>query len=87
MRYSFRFLCICVIGVMPLTGCSEDGGSGGSAGSGGMAGDGGTAGSGGIGGSDGVCGDGTVEGTEVCGRARPATTIARSPNAAMAFST
>jgi len=60
MRYSFQFLCVCALGVMPLVGCSESGGDGGSAGSGGAAGIGGT------GGPAAVCGDGSVEGTEAC---------------------
>jgi len=63
MRYLFGFLCVCALGVMPLVGCNEtagDGGSGGSAGSGGMAGTGGT------GGSAVVCGNGFVEGDEAC---------------------
>ena len=50
MRYLFGFMCVCALGVMPLVGCSEtagDGGSGGFAGSGGMAGAGGTGGTGG----------------------------------------
>ena len=53
MRYLFGLLCVCALGMMPLVGCSEtagDGGSGGSAGSGGAAGTGGTAGDGGTGG-------------------------------------
>jgi cysteine-rich repeat protein len=45
---------------MPLVGCGENGGGGGSAGSGGAAGVGGT------GGPAAVCGDGLVEGTEAC---------------------
>jgi len=59
MRYLFGFLCACALGVVPLVGCSEtagDGGSGGTAGSGGVGGDGGsggTAGSGGVGGTNG----------------------------------
>ncbi len=43
MRYLFGLLCVCVLGVMPLVGCSDatgDGGSGGTAGSGGSGGDG-----------------------------------------------
>ncbi len=46
MRYLFGFLCVCALGVMPLVGCSEttgDGGSGGDAGSGGHGGTGGIA--------------------------------------------
>ena len=42
MRYLFGFLCVCALGVMPLVGCSEttgDGGSGGDAGSGGVGGE------------------------------------------------
>jgi len=45
MRCVFGFMCVCALGVMPLVGCSEttgDGGSGGEAGSGGTAGDGGS---------------------------------------------
>ena len=41
MRYLSGFLCVCALGVMPLVGCSEttgDGGSGGTAGDGGSAG-------------------------------------------------
>ena len=41
MRYLIGFLCVCALGVMPLVGCSEtagDGGSGGSAGDGGSGG-------------------------------------------------
>ncbi len=41
MRYVFGFLCVCALGVMPLVGCSEttgDGGSGGAAGDGGSGG-------------------------------------------------
>ena len=41
MRYVFGFLCVCALGVMPLLGCSETTGDGGS---GGTAGDGGTGG-------------------------------------------
>ncbi len=51
MRYLVGFLCACALGVMPLVGCSEttgDGGSGGDAGSGGTAGDGGSGGTAGI---------------------------------------
>ena len=53
MRWLFGFLCVCALGVMPLVGCSEttgDGGSGGAAGDGGSGGDGGSAGNGGTGG-------------------------------------
>jgi len=61
MRYVFGFLCVCALGVMPLVGCSEttgDGGSGGDGGTGGTAGDGGTGGMAGDGGSGGTAGDG-----------------------------
>jgi hypothetical protein len=54
LRYLLGFLCVCVLGVIPLVGCDEgagDGGSGGSAGSGGRAG---VGGDGGIGGSAGT---------------------------------
>ena len=50
MRYLFGCLCVCALGVVPLVGCSEtdgDGGSGGSAGGGGTGGSGGVAGQGG----------------------------------------
>jgi hypothetical protein len=53
MHYLFGFLCICALGVVPLVGCSEttgDGGSGGTAGGGGTGGDGGMGGDGGTGG-------------------------------------
>jgi hypothetical protein len=42
MRYLFGFLCVCALGLMPLVGCSETAGDGGS---GGTAGDGGSGGS------------------------------------------
>jgi hypothetical protein len=47
MRYLFGFICVLALGVMPLVGCSEtsgEGGSGGDGGSGGTAGDGGSGG-------------------------------------------
>ena len=44
MRYLFGFLCVCALGVMPLVGCTDDGGDGGSGGTAGTGGDGGTAG-------------------------------------------
>jgi len=47
MHYLFGFLCVCALGMMPLVGCDETqggGGSGGSAGTGGSAGSGGTGG-------------------------------------------
>ena len=47
MRYLFEFICVLALGVMPLAGCSDDegvGGSGGSAGTGGSGGAGGMAG-------------------------------------------
>ena len=51
MWYLFEFICVLALGVMPLAGCSDDegvGGSGGSAGTGGVGGSGGgMAGSGG----------------------------------------
>ena len=61
MRCLFKFLCVCALGVMPLVGCSEttgDGGSGGDAGSGGTAGDGGSGGDAGSGGTAGGGGSG-----------------------------
>ena len=42
MRYLFGFLCVCALGVVPLVGCSENGGEGGSGGTGGTGGEGGT---------------------------------------------
>ena len=47
MRYLFGLLCVCSLGLVPMVGCSEttgEGGSGGDAGSGGSAGDGGSGG-------------------------------------------
>lgn len=38
MRYLFGFLCACVLGLMPLLGCSETNGTGGSGGDGGSGG-------------------------------------------------
>ena len=46
MRYVFGFLCVCALVVMPLVGCSESTGDGGS---------GGAAGDGGSGGAEGIC--------------------------------
>ena len=72
MRYLFGFLCVCALGVMPLVGCSEttgDGGSGGTAGdggTGGMAGNGGSAGTGGIAGSGGTGGMPECQNPEDC---------------------
>jgi hypothetical protein len=63
MRYLFGFVCVLALGVMPLVGCSDGegaGGSGGSAGAGGSAGSGGDGGSGGMGGS---AGSGGMAGT------------------------
>ncbi|MDH3200583.1 MAG: hypothetical protein OEM15_06790 [Myxococcales bacterium] len=58
MRYLFGFVCVCALGLMPLVGCGETAGAGGS---------GGTAGTGGAGGSAvAVCGNGSVEGDEAC---------------------
>jgi len=57
MRYLFGFLCVCVLGAVPLVGCSEstgDAGSGGSAGTGGSGGDGGASGIAGNGGAGGA---------------------------------
>ena len=50
-RYLFGFLCVCALGVMPLVGCSETTGDGGSGGAAGDGGSGGTAGDGGSGGT------------------------------------
>ena len=36
MRYLFGFMCVCALGVMPLVGCSETTGDGGSGGTGGV---------------------------------------------------
>jgi len=50
MRYLVGFICVLVLGVVPLVGCGEttgDGGTGGSAGSGGTGGTSGTGGTGG----------------------------------------
>lgn len=55
MRYLFELICVLALSVMPLAGCSDDEGVGGSAGS---AGTGGTAGSGG-----GTAGAGGMAGT------------------------
>ena len=57
MRYLFGFLCVCALAALPLVGCSETTGPGGSGGNGGSAGaggggDGGTGGDGGVGGDD-----------------------------------
>ena len=35
MHYLFRLLCVCMIGLLPLVGCSESTGNGGHAGAGG----------------------------------------------------
>ena len=67
MRYLFGFMCVCALGVMPLVGCSEttgDGGSGGTAGDGGSAGAGGTGGMAGVGGSAGSGGTGGMAACE-----------------------
>jgi hypothetical protein len=69
MRYLFGFLCVCTLSIMPVVGCSEmagDGGSGGTAGSGGTGGGGGTGGSGGIGGDGGTGGMPLCESAEDC---------------------
>ena len=58
MRYVFGFLCVCALAVVPLVGCSETTGDGGSGGDGGSAGGGGSAGDGGSGGMAGVGGSG-----------------------------
>jgi len=49
-RYVFGFMCVCALTVMPLVGCSETTGDGGSGGEAGNGGSGGTAGDGGNGG-------------------------------------
>ena len=41
MRYLFGLLCLCALGVVPLVGCSENGGEGGTGGTAGMGGTGG----------------------------------------------
>jgi hypothetical protein len=48
MRYLFGFVCVCAFGVMPMVGCSDYEGTGGSGGSGGTGGMGGTGGTGGM---------------------------------------
>jgi len=73
MRYLFGFVCVCAMGVMPLVGCGETGGS---AGSGGMGGGAGSAGAGGMNGGGGVgptdpcddieCNDGSACTTHTC---------------------
>jgi len=81
MRYLFGFLCVCALGVMPLVGCSETTGDGGSGGTAGDGGSGGTGGGGGTGGmpecqdpedcydandcTDDTCADGTCEYTRL----------------------
>ena len=47
MRYLFGFLCVCALVLVPLVGCSETAGDGGSGGESGQGGFGGTAGNGG----------------------------------------
>jgi hypothetical protein len=51
MRHVLGFICVCALGMMPLVGCSENAGDGGSGGSAGAAGSGGSAGAGGSGGT------------------------------------
>ncbi|MBW2627629.1 MAG: hypothetical protein JRE45_08420 [Deltaproteobacteria bacterium] len=66
MRYIFGFVCVCGLGMMPLVGCSDPeggGGTGGEGGSGGIAGMGGEGGSGGIAGAGGQGGTGGIAGT------------------------
>ena len=46
MRYVFGFMCVCALGLVPLIGCSETTGDGGSGGAAGDGGSGGTAGDG-----------------------------------------
>ncbi|MGB5285195.1 MAG: hypothetical protein WBN29_11840, partial [Polyangiales bacterium] len=56
MRYLFGFLCVCALGLVPLVGCGETQGGGGSAGTGGQGGSGGSAGTGGAGDSVAIAG-------------------------------
>jgi hypothetical protein len=86
MRYLVGFIFVLALGVMPMVGCSEtsgeggsggDGGSGGTAGdggSGGTAGDGGSGGTAGVGGSGGTAGSGGTGGTDQCEGAEDGTT-------------
>jgi len=53
MRFSFWFLSVCALGLVPLVGCGDNNGGGGSGGTAGTGGTGGTAGTGGTGGSGG----------------------------------
>ena len=54
MRYLFELICVLALSVMPMAGCSDDGGVGGSGGSAGSGGSGGgTAGAGGMAGTGG----------------------------------
>ena len=66
MRYLFGFLCVCALGLMPLVGCTDDGGAGGSGGTAGDGGSGGTGGDGGTRGSGGIGGDGGTGGMPQC---------------------
>jgi hypothetical protein len=70
MRYLFGFMCVLALVAVPVGGCSETagtGGSGGVAGDGGTGGDGGSGGSGGIGGNGGIGGMPECEAAEDCG--------------------
>ena len=66
MRYLFGLLCVLALGVMPVVGCTDDGGAGGSGGSAGSGGTGGSAGSGGTGGSAGSGGTPECESAADC---------------------
>jgi hypothetical protein len=70
MRYLFGFLCVCALGVVPLVGCSETTGDGGSGGMGGDGGSGGSGGDGGTGGTGAVGGGGGTGGMPECESAR-----------------
>jgi hypothetical protein len=64
MRYLFGLLCVCALAMMPVVGCDDAAGDGGTAGSGGTAGDGGNGGEGGGGGTVVTNCTGAGDGTE-----------------------
>jgi hypothetical protein len=61
MRYLFGLICVLALGVMPMVGCSETAGAGGSGGAAGDGGSGGTAGNGGGGGCADWAGEWTLD--------------------------
>ncbi|UCF47807.1 MAG: hypothetical protein JSU89_11630, partial [Myxococcales bacterium] len=80
MRYLVRFVCVLALGAMPIVGCSDHegpGGSGGAAGEGGSSGSGGAAGEGGMGGVAGEGGAGGDAGIGGNGGAMGATVSVR----------